>query len=451
MIEWEISDSGVIGDLANYPPNHLIIPMSRRQEDRPDPDAEFASDESQPASQPPTKSRKILRGNVPDDEWGLAVQHKASTYVGHAFHTISPGCGPARPIPTPGERSVLPHSFLVHRTYPMLFSGVLENGEYILDFQFCDVCKKWLKTGVAVQNGERHCLRQHPPSTQIDTRVSPPDLNMTSVRIWVMIQYFIRCLVPIGHCEDVLFCRIGPRRKLWQILAEIKNDVDQELHTCLTELGHLNLIEDGWTDSVMRPYEGVWATGIDHGGSYKTFCVGQLPLKRADAITTASAIAKRLHQLKILDDSHKVRYFVGDSAAVNPAMVRQFNQTTDNASEFVPCAAHAFNNMMQAIWSKVRPLLSRLLIVIEAIRNKTDFRRLTAEWRLSAEATTQDFRKGPMAIATATPVRWYSLVRMLSSAISLRPVIESYLRDLSDPKLKKRLSRGLESQCRHTS
>jgi hypothetical protein len=69
--------------------------------------------------------------------------------------------------------------------------------------------------------------------------------------------------------------------------------------------------------------------------------------------------------------------------------------------------------MMQDIWAKVRPTLAHLIIVIDAIRNRSAFRQLARENHLQ--------KRGPTTIATAMPVRWYSLVKMLGSTIALRP------------------------------
>jgi hypothetical protein len=114
-------------------------------------------------------------------------------------------------------------------------------------------------------------------------------------------------------------------------------------------LQQITLIEDGWTDPLLRPHEGLWAAGIQDIGEHQSFCVSQLPLKQADANTAATTIQKRLGTLQIDQVRIRTAYIVGDSAAVNLAMVRMFNDKTKNESSFVPCAAHAFNNMMQAV------------------------------------------------------------------------------------------------------
>jgi hypothetical protein len=54
--------------------------------------------------------------------------------------------------------------------------------------------------------------------------------------------------------------------------------------------------------------------------------------------------------------------------------------------------------------------------------------------------------KGAAVIATAISVRWYSLIKMLSSALELRPVIEQYLSIVTDGKLKRHLATALRTQ-----
>jgi hypothetical protein len=118
------------------------------------------------------------------------------------------------------------------------------------------------------------------------------------------------------------------------------------------------LIEDEWTDPLLRPYEGLWAAGIQDNGKYRSFCVGQLSLKQVNANSAATTIQKRLETLYIDQVPIRIAYLVGDSATVNLVMMRIFNDNTKKENSFVPCAAHAFNNMMEAVWGIVRVRMS---------------------------------------------------------------------------------------------
>jgi hypothetical protein len=200
-------------------------------------------------------------------------------------------------------------------------------------------------------------------------------------------------------------------------------------------------------DSTRHSYEEIWAAGVLPIGEPLNLCIGQIPVKRADTSTLASTIAKRLIGLGIgLSAEHKIAYFVGDSAQVNSAMVDAFNDKTDGASHFIPCAAHMLNNMIQAVWSAVRPSVRHLLAVIENVRNRGDFRRLAEEMQLQRKLLSEHKRVGLTTIATAISVRWYSRLKMLKSSIELRSVIETYLDICGDGKLKKRLMKTYAAQ-----
>jgi hypothetical protein len=236
---------------------------------------------------------------------------------------------------------------------------------------------------------------------------------------------------------------------LWKILNQNGIAVDNELKIQLSQVKRLVIIEDGWTDSMRRCYEGVWAAGMLPTRGPVNLCIGQIPVKQANAQTLARAIARRLDELSIpLDrkDHHMIAYFVGDSAQVNPAMVKVFNTLTSSASEFIPCAAHMLNNMMQAVWSAVRPRVRHLLAVIETVRNRGAFRQLAEEMQTASKILGEHKRVGVTTIATAISVRWYSLAKMLSSAIELRSVIDAYLELFGDGKLKMTLMETYDSQ-----
>jgi hypothetical protein len=55
-------------------------------------------------------------------------------------------------------------------------------------------------------------------------------------------------------------------------------------------------------------------------------------------------------------------------------------------------------------------------------------------------------KKGIAIIATATSVPWYSLIKILSDAFELRPVIEQYLSTVTDGKLKRHMATALRTQ-----
>jgi hypothetical protein len=73
----------------------------------------------------------------------------------------------------------------------------------------------------------------------------------------------------------------------------------------------MTLIEDGWTDPLLRPYKGLWDAGIQDNGAYQSFCVGQLPLKQADAKSAATAIQKRLETLQIEQVPIRIAHYRG--------------------------------------------------------------------------------------------------------------------------------------------
>jgi hypothetical protein len=100
------------------------------------------------------------------------------------------------------------------------------------------------------------------------------------------------------------------------------------------------------------------------------------------------------------------------------------------------------NNMTQEVWKSVRPSVSQLMAVIETVRNRNKFRQMAQEMLKSSLKDKSGKGQGISTIASAVSVRWYSLVKMLSSAIALRPVIEAYLAVSAHPRLLKKLQRA---------
>jgi hypothetical protein len=269
-------------------------------------------------------------------------------------------------------------------------------------------------------------------------------------RTWNQVIFFIRRLAPLDYAKDPLFDRLQSSHVLWQILLRIRTDVDLALKELLCDMREIALVQDGWTDAMFRPYEGLWASG-NVQGDHRTFCLGHLPLLRADADSIAHAIQKRLLKLAFLGAGQRVGYFVGDSASVNFAMVRLFGALTKFPTVMVPCAAHCYNNMIQALWILVRLTIRGLLIVIDAVRNKTKFRNLAQETQNAERRRNPGDRAGPVTIPTAISVRWYSLCKMLSASVHLRHVIQTYLATLADAKLRSQLIRAFRAQTEELS
>jgi hypothetical protein len=151
-------------------------------------------------------------------------------------------------------------------------------------------------------------------------------------------------------------------------------------------------------------------------------------------------------KLQFFTPGQRISFFVGDSASVNFAMVKIFGALAKSPIVMLPCAAHCFNNMMQALWVQVRPTIRRLLIVIDAVRNKAKFRTLAQETQNAERRRHPEVHALPVTIPTAIAVRWYSLCRMLSASVRLRPVIETYLATLADAKIRSHLIRAFRTQ-----
>jgi hypothetical protein len=99
-----------------------------------------------------------------------------------------------------------------------------------------------------------------------------------------------------------------------------------------------SLVEDGRTDPNQRNYEGLWAHGMLDGRRV-SFCIGQIPVERADSATLAPVIAARLLELGLTkENDHEISFIVGDSASINPKIVSTFNRETGNESSFIPCS-----------------------------------------------------------------------------------------------------------------
>jgi hypothetical protein len=135
-------------------------------------------------------------------------------------------------------------------------------------------------------------------------------------------------------------------------------------------------------------------------------CIGEIPLKRADAVTIAVSIQKRLNYLEITcENEHKIPYIVGDSASVNQATVREFDGIKGQKTLFLSCFAHALNLMMQVLWAAVRTNVSELMAVIEAIRGKSKFRTMALGYQPNRTEIGKEKRSHPVTIASATSVR----------------------------------------------
>jgi hypothetical protein len=316
------------------------------------------------------------------------------------------------------------------------------------DFQFCDLCGVWRKTGgPGYQNGEKHFKQKHSKQvSSIETLPGSLPVNENSV-IWEGLMTVIDKLRPISDIKDPAIKAISTSHRIWDILYSLKDTVDKRIARDLSRVTRLALVEDGWTDPNQRNYEGLWAHGMLDGRRV-SFCIGQIPVERADSATLAPAIAARLLELGLTrENDHEISFIVGDSASVNPKIVATFNRETGNESSFLPCVAHALNNMMQAIWGVLRVHIQPLLLVIDTLRNNGAFNRYVKRKSLTCKLTNSDNTHGVTRIATACAVRWYSLTKMLSSAIALQPVICEYMRtELTQPKLQGFLTQGVIQQ-----
>jgi hypothetical protein len=121
-------------------------------------DPEQGSQSSQPKSPQKQKPARITCQSAALQQYETSKDPRAKKSIEHSFE---PGQGPGRIVPTPGEPSIIPSSFLAHRKYPGLDAGIDEEGSPTVDRRFCGISGKWLKTGTAVQNGERDSERQH--------------------------------------------------------------------------------------------------------------------------------------------------------------------------------------------------------------------------------------------------------------------------------------------------
>jgi hypothetical protein len=398
-----------------------------------------------PSSDSPTvPATKKISADMSPEDLAACVQQKARKYIECKFRRLGPGEGPSHNLPIPGTESTTAWGFLVHKDYRHLYVPLDNQLEKIIDYQFCDICSKWLKTGRGIQNGERHYLRAHLQEKSEAEIVPVPSPANENKIAWSQVKFFIRNLVPLVLAKDPLFDRLQTSYRLLQILQKIRSDVEEELKRKLSRFKEVALLEDGWTDAMMRQYEGLWVCGHFETGQHAAYCLGHIPLLRADAATIADAIAKRLKKLNFPHTGQRASYFVGDSASVNMAMVRQFNQIMSSQTVFVPCAAHCFNNMMHALWTEVRPTIFRLLVIVDSIRNKSKFRALAREAQLTVQGSSD--RSRPITIPTITPIRWYSLCKMLSSSLRLRQVIETYVATLSEPKLKAAIVKAIRKQ-----
>jgi hypothetical protein len=89
--------------------------------------------------------------------------------------------------------------------------------------------------------------------------------------------------------------------------------------------------------------------------------------------------------------------------------------------------------------------------VIETLQNRADFRPLTEEKQIYNKIFSQNKRVGVTTIATVISVRWYSFAKMISNAIQLRSVIESYLATSRDAALKKKLMKTYDAELAEMS
>jgi hypothetical protein len=318
-------------------------------------------------------------------------------------------------------------------------------GSILAGFQFCDLCGRWLKTGGSgMQNGVKHFSTKHshyevsspiPSVMEIPVNSHPQsDINT----IWKEVMFVARGLHPASVIKDPMFTQIKTTYQLWQILRSLKCAIEKKIASDLSRVTRLALVEDGWTDLSQRNYEGLWVHGM-RDGTRVSFCIGQIPVQRGDSETLAPAIAGRLAELGlVMENNHEVTFLVADSASVNPRVALLFNQLTGNKCSFVPCAAHALNNMIQAIWLILRVRIQPLMLVIDTLRNNGAFNRYVSARHIQGNIGEPGETQGITRIATAFPVRWYSLTKMLTSAITLRRTICTYLREELTPAALKR-------------
>jgi hypothetical protein len=106
-----------------------------------------------------------------------------------------------------------------------------------------------------------------------------------------------RNLLWIAIVKDRILENLRSHYNFWRILTNVRVAVERVPRDLLSQLKRLVLIENGWTDSSRRSYEGIWGAGILPNRDPLTVCIGQIPVTQADAATLANAIEKRVTRL----------------------------------------------------------------------------------------------------------------------------------------------------------
>jgi hypothetical protein len=99
--------------------------------------------------------------------------------------------------------------------------------------------------------------------------------------------------------------------------------------------------------------------------------------------------------------------------------------------------------MTQEIWRIPRVHVQPLLLVTDTLRNNGAFNRYIVANNLERKLTHSDDIHGITRISTGFASRWYSLTKMLTTVLALRPDICTYMRKKPKPRdMKKFITEG---------
>jgi hypothetical protein len=83
---------------------------------------------------PPAREAKITKDTLSPEEYTAFYVRKTLAHIAKYFHVVPPEDGPQNVAPPANAQDLNPQKFLVHNTYPMLFTALGQDMEPIFEW-----------------------------------------------------------------------------------------------------------------------------------------------------------------------------------------------------------------------------------------------------------------------------------------------------------------------------
>jgi hypothetical protein len=189
-------------------------------------------------------------------------------------------------------------------------------------------------------------------------------------------------------------------------ITVIRGSMNGEMKAALSSASVISLTCDEWTDCSQTRFLGIRALTIGEN-EYNCYCLAHWPLEYDECC--AQSLRKVIQStLNFFDIQAKVEHVVTDTAKVMKKTVNLLEK------QWMPCFAHVFNLMLEAILDKMKVYTDPILACARATAMSTKWPGLVEDHKYAT-------------LGSYSPTRWYSMHRVVQNALNLRDELDHFM------------------------